>query len=206
MENYTLYKSLEHVQKCIDKQPFKNDLRSNIIDVVMSTDMTRHFEIYKKFMRGHRISSSNTPNSTLLAKLLPSLQNKHENIIPVYKTNLTVLEMSVLLKCADIGHTCLPLKLHKKWVRLLEEEYFNQGDAERSNNISISPLFDRTQNGITTSQSTFFMLIVLPLYESVVHVYPQIIEMLERARRNADYWDLNSDLMSTQESINQSTR
>jgi hypothetical protein len=37
-------------------------------------------------------------------------------------------------------------------VAQLEEEFFRQGDVEQANHMSISPLFDRNQKGITKSQ------------------------------------------------------
>lgn len=39
-----------------------------------------------------------------------------------------------------------------RWVNQLEEEFFRQGDVERANNMTISPLFDRSKQGITKSQ------------------------------------------------------
>jgi hypothetical protein len=34
----------------------------------------------------------------------------------------------------------------------LEEEFFRQGDREKANELSVSPLMDRDKNGITMSQ------------------------------------------------------
>ena len=39
-----------------------------------------------------------------------------------------------------------------RWVALLEEEMFLQGDKERELGISISPLCDRTKVGVSKSQ------------------------------------------------------
>ncbi len=56
------------------------------------------------------------------------------------------------LKCADLGHLTAPLSVHLKWVSGLEEEFFKQGDAERAQGLPISPLCDRTKEGVTKSQ------------------------------------------------------
>ncbi len=37
-------------------------------------------------------------------------------------------------------------------VLLLEEEFFRQGDAEREAGLPISPLFDRSKQGISKTQ------------------------------------------------------
>ena len=62
------------------------------------------------------------------------------------------LRAQVALKCADLGHLSSPRDVHMKWVRLLEEEFFRQGDSEKASGLSVSPLMDREKNGITMSQ------------------------------------------------------
>ena len=42
--------------------------------------------------------------------------------------------------------------MYPRWVSLLEEEFFRQGDKERNLGLPISPLFDRSKQGITKSQ------------------------------------------------------
>lgn len=44
------------------------------------------------------------------------------------------------------------LPVHCRWVALLEEEFFRQGDMEKAHNLPVSPLFDRNKPGITKSQ------------------------------------------------------
>ena len=39
-----------------------------------------------------------------------------------------------------------------RWLGVLEEEFFNQGDKERELGIPISPLFDRAKQGVSKSQ------------------------------------------------------
>ena len=58
------------------------------------------------------------------------------------------------LKWADIGHLASPNEVHLRWVYLLEEEMFRQGDRERANGLLISPLMNRLKGpGITKSQT-----------------------------------------------------
>ena len=56
------------------------------------------------------------------------------------------------LKCADLGHLASAESVHLKWVGLLEEEMFRQGDKEKARGYPVSPLMDRTKTGITRSQ------------------------------------------------------
>jgi hypothetical protein len=56
------------------------------------------------------------------------------------------------LKCADVGHLAAPWEVHHRWVSGLEEEFFRQGDKEKSMHMMVSPLMDRCKDGITKSQ------------------------------------------------------
>ena len=56
------------------------------------------------------------------------------------------------LKCSDLGHLASPESVHRKWVQLLEEEMFRQGDLEKQKGYPLSPLMDRDKGGITKSQ------------------------------------------------------
>jgi hypothetical protein len=42
--------------------------------------------------------------------------------------------------------------VHKRWVLNLEEEFFQQGDEEKRNDLPVSALFDREKPGVTKSQ------------------------------------------------------
>jgi hypothetical protein len=52
-------------------------------------------------------------------------------------------------------HSC-PLSSHPpclpQWVMHLEEEFFRQGDREKKNKLTVSPLMDRDKNGVIKSQ------------------------------------------------------
>ncbi|KXZ50000.1 hypothetical protein GPECTOR_18g155 [Gonium pectorale] len=64
-----------------------------------------------------------------------------------------LLSLQVALKVADLGHLGAELEAHKRWLRCLEEEFFGQGDRERQLGLPISPLFDRSKQGVSKSQA-----------------------------------------------------
>ena len=63
-----------------------------------------------------------------------------------------LLTWKMAMKCADLGHLGAPTHVHLKWVHLLEEEMFQQGDFEKARSYPVSPLMDRDKGGITSSQ------------------------------------------------------
>ncbi|GAX78254.1 hypothetical protein CEUSTIGMA_g5696.t1 [Chlamydomonas eustigma] len=99
-----------------------------------------------------------------------------------------MLLWKVALKCADLGHLASKEAVHVRWVHLLEEELFRQGDLERERGYSVSPLMDRTKAGITNSQPGFFNIIVLPLFASFTEALPSVKPLLDQVRKNYDMW------------------
>ena len=51
--------------------------------------------------------------------------------------------MDALLHAADVSNPIKPFKLYEGWVKVLFDEFWGQGDSERSLNIPVSYLCDR---------------------------------------------------------------
>ena len=57
-----------------------------------------------------------------------------------------------MVHCADLSNPTKPLELYRRWVDLIMEEFFRQGDKERENGQDISPMCDRHNATIEKSQ------------------------------------------------------
>uniref|UniRef100_A0A7S0UT11 PDEase domain-containing protein n=1 Tax=Polytomella parva TaxID=51329 RepID=A0A7S0UT11_9CHLO len=99
-----------------------------------------------------------------------------------------ILTLQMVLKCSDLGHLAAPLALHQRWVANLEEEVFRQGDAEKELGLPISPLFDRSKQGISKSQVGFFDIVALPMFSSFTRVFPGVLPLLENLMDNYGHW------------------
>jgi hypothetical protein len=118
----------------------RNYFRKTLINNVLSTDLSKHYLIIKKF------------ESAIGAEFnMNDEQNKH-------------MAMAVAIKCADVGHSAKALDLHKIWSRRVTEEFWNQGDLELKHQIPLTQLCDR-KNNIAKSQDGFLSFFALPLYE-----------------------------------------
>eukprot|EP00930_Biecheleria_cincta_P020766 TRINITY_DN15543_c0_g1_i1.p1 TRINITY_DN15543_c0_g1~~TRINITY_DN15543_c0_g1_i1.p1 ORF type:complete len:754 (-),score=171.13 TRINITY_DN15543_c0_g1_i1:52-2313(-) len=123
----------------------RSSLRSQIIEYILATDMSEHFEMLSKF----RVRSESTEFS---------LGNQPDRLF------LT----KMCIKAGDIGHASLPWDLHNKWSVLVTKEFFQQGDEEKALNLPFSPLCDRsTVDALGKSQQGFLNFVVLPLYEAL---------------------------------------
>lgn len=94
-----------------------------------------------------------------------------------------------LVHCADLSNPTKPLPLYKRWVALLMEEFFLQGDKERESGMDISPMCDRHNATIEKSQVGFIDYIVHPLWETWADlVHPDAQDILDTLEENRDYY------------------
>jgi hypothetical protein len=84
----------------------------------------------------------------------------------------TSLLLCGAIKLCDFGHVYADHRSHIDWSHRLEEEMFNQGDFERSLGLPVSPLMDRTKDGVTKTQIGFFEFVVLPLVSAWIESFP----------------------------------
>lgn len=104
-----------------------------------------------------------------------------------YTDRIQVLEN--LVHCADLSNPTKPLSLYSRWVELLMEEFFQQGDREREGRMDISPMCDRLSATIEKSQVGFIDYIVHPLWETWADlVHPDAQDILDTLEENRDYY------------------
>lgn len=144
--------------------------RKLIIEMILSTDLLRHFEILGKF-RSRAIL----------------MQDLNLNI----EEDRTVA-LSMALKCADLGFTSKSLSLHKRWIDLWTEEIFAQGDLEQYSGQQFSTYFSREGNSQSKSVCCLIRNICLPMFE----VFGEWLDnkickevIIYQAEKNLEHWD-----------------
>lgn len=60
-----------------------------------------------------------------------------------------------MVHCADLSNPTKPLILYRSWTEKIMQEFFRQGDKERSKNLEISPMCDRQTATVEKSQVCF---------------------------------------------------
>ncbi|GAX85340.1 hypothetical protein CEUSTIGMA_g12757.t1 [Chlamydomonas eustigma] len=145
----------------------------------VSTTLSQHSLPLQMLKAVDRPSSFVLANNSMATFTLSDLPMDDELYSLVWK---------MAMKCSDLGHLASAREVHLKWVGLLEEEMFLQGDLERSRGYPISPLMDRNQIGITRSQVGFFNVIVLPLFKGLASVLPSVQPLLDQVLSNFQMW------------------
>ena len=87
---------------------------------------------------------------------------------------LAGLVSSVLLHACDISTSLRDFDLSIQWADLLFEEFFNQGDMEKAQNLEISMMCDRTTTNIAGGQAGFIQFVVLPIFYQLGEICPEI--------------------------------
>nr|XP_027203775.1 calcium/calmodulin-dependent 3',5'-cyclic nucleotide phosphodiesterase 1A-like isoform X2 [Dermatophagoides pteronyssinus] len=127
------------------------EFRSLIIEMVIATDMSTHFQQIKTL-------------KTILG---------HQDFVLDKQKGL-----SYILHSADISHPSKNFDLHQRWTLLLMEEFFRQGDMERELGLAYSPLCDRNSTLIPQSQIGFIEFIVYPTMELCGDLIERVYEHL----------------------------
>ncbi|KAJ4919200.1 hypothetical protein JOQ06_004054 [Pogonophryne albipinna] len=133
------------------------ELRALVIEMVMSTDMSCHFQQIKTM-------------KTALTQTL-SLDK--------------VKVLSLMLHAADISHPAKAWPLHYRWTHSLMEEFFRQGDKEVELGLPFSPLCDRKATMIAQSQIGFIDFIVEPTFSVLIDTTEKVIGPLIEEDRKA---------------------
>ncbi|XP_037920812.1 cAMP-specific 3',5'-cyclic phosphodiesterase isoform X4 [Hermetia illucens] len=150
----------------------RQTLRKMVIDIVLSTDMSKHMSLLADLKT--MVETKKVAGSGVL-------------LLDNYTDRIQVLEN--LVHCADLSNPTKPLPLYKRWVALLMEEFFQQGDKERESGMDISPMCDRHNATIEKSQVGFIDYIVHPLWETWADlVHPDAQEILDTLEENRDYY------------------
>ncbi|KAK9839551.1 hypothetical protein WJX84_002829 [Apatococcus fuscideae] len=174
-------------------------LRKMMIEMVLGTDMKQHWTIMSRFQTKLQVKiHTNITTASASPDDSPFNSNSEAD-------RFLVLQMG--LKCADVGHLAAGWEVHKRWVACLEEELFLQGDQERALHVNVSPLMDRSKNGITKSQVGFFDLVAVPLFRSWCAVFNDASPMLKAVESNRHEWrklESAGSLTKSSRSINSS--
>ncbi|PAA54236.1 hypothetical protein BOX15_Mlig033139g2 [Macrostomum lignano] len=166
-------------------------LRQGIVDVVLATEMARHFEHVGKFANqivAPLLAGRDSGPSDEASSGIGNMAAEEEALELLAKPENRALIMRVLIKCSDISNQCRPLKLCKEWSRRISEEYFQQTDEEKALDLPIvMPMFDRANCNLPQSQISFIDFFLREMF-SVWHAFCDVPQLLDNMNNNYAYW------------------
>jgi calcium/calmodulin-dependent 3',5'-cyclic nucleotide phosphodiesterase len=158
-------------------QEFK-ELRRIMIECVLATDMVHHSKIISQLKSKATVLEINNGNN--IEKLLD------RNSKTFFEDRQEILNL--LIHLGDLSHNSKSFEISKTWTYLLYEEFYKQGDHERSLNSSISMFCDRYNSNIPKSQIGFIRGIVIPSFDVLINFFPQLDYTIENLEDNVEYW------------------
>jgi hypothetical protein len=149
------------------------DIRKRMISEILATDMFYH----KKVM-------------TMIQSQLPQIKNDKFEFTDD-KDTMKKEQQSLLdffIHSADLAHNTKLFNISLKWVELLSEEFWLQGDKEKSMGLTVSFLCDRKDTNVPSSQVNFIRGFILPTFDVLIKIFPTLSYTVENANNNINEW------------------
>ena len=180
-----LFKILKKDENNIfDKLTVENykNIRKRMIKQILATDMANHGEVMSLIRTKIRLfqeQEENQDDSNTFILLSGNEKTKFDE---------QQILLNYLIHMADLGHNCKKYEISKQWVRVLCEEFWIQGDKEKSLGIPVSFLCDREKIDVPASQVNFLKGFVISSFDSLVAIFPDLKFTMENAQNNISEW------------------
>jgi len=158
----------------LEKSLYK-EVRKGIIEGIMHTDITQHSDMVKQLALLYQMNTE-------------SVEAQNDDFYELLQTTHNQTVINMLLHCADVGNPMKPWHLCQKLSMLVMEEFFAQGDLEKLHGIPIGMLNDRTKVNMPNSQIGFIEYLIVPMVESVVHLFPALDVLAINLAQNMHNW------------------
>ena len=195
LENFHLAKLFKTIRKdetnIFEKlsSPDYKKIRKRMISEILATDMAIHGKILNNIR-------SKIPDY-LLQGDNKKKGKKFELISDIKNEETTNEEKQALfdyfIHSADLGHNTKIFNISLKWVELLSNEFWLQGDKEKKMNLNISFLCDRDSTNVPKSQVGFIGGFIIPTYNYLVVMFPTLSYTIENAKNNLNRWQKLAD-------------
>ena len=173
----TIRKPETDIFEKLSVQDYKT-IRKRMIGNILSTDMVNHGKIMTVIKS--RIAINKAENKTKFELLSGNEKTRFEEQQGLF---------DFLIHAADLAHNTKLFNISLKWVELLSEEFWLQGDKEKSMNLPVSFLCDRDNYNIPQSQVGFIKGFIIPTFDCLVDIFPSLKYTMDNAKTNLKKWE-----------------
>eukprot|EP00741_Cyanophora_paradoxa_P015188 tig00020849_g14659.t1 len=150
------------------------------VDVIMATDMMLHGDYMAAFKA--RFLDDEPARSVALGA--PGARLAH--------LDDRTLFAAMLMKCADLANGARTFENSQHWSSAIQQEFFAQGALEQELGLEVSPGMSPTNEpdmGSSGRQVFFLSGVILPLYEAVAELVPEVgSPLVASIRSNIERW------------------
>ena len=182
LENFhasTLFRTIRKKDNNIFEKLSKSDykiIRKRMISEILATDMANHGKVMSLIKSKIILNENNEYKLNLLSGNEQTKNDEQQSLL------------DFMLHLADLAHNTKLFTISKKWVELLNEEFWKQGDLEKELNLPVSFLCDRDQINIPQSQKGFLTGYIFPTFGCLVTIFPTLKFTLDNANNNLKEW------------------
>mmetsp|Transcript_28871 Transcript_28871/g.42781 ORF Transcript_28871/g.42781 Transcript_28871/m.42781 type:complete len:475 (-) Transcript_28871:127-1551(-) len=138
--------------------------RRSMVELVLATDLSRHKDIVAEFK-----SLCATECSSSAAAGAASPNNRKPVCKQGTESQMKLMTMKMAIKAADISHPTRSFATHCKFSKAIQQEFFEQGDIERTRGMKISFLCDRSTATLPGSQIGFLKFMIMPFFSELAN-------------------------------------
>jgi len=161
-------------------------IRKRMVNQILATDMINHAMVLSCV--NAKITEWKINNINKDKKKFIFLSGKEKT-----KFDEQQMMLNYLIHAADLGHNAKKFHISMHWVKLLQQEFWNQGDKEKEKNLNISFLCDRNNVDVPASQVGFLKGFILNTYDILVTIFPSLDFTLDNAKNNINEWQKLAD-------------
>ncbi|CAI2308812.1 unnamed protein product [Caenorhabditis sp. 36 PRJEB53466] len=140
-------------------------MRHAMVEMVLATDISRHFEYLAKFNKMHVTDVAEEQRDT---------------------NSLTICDM--LVKCADISNPAREWALCQRWAHRIVEEYFEQTREEKEKGLPVTmEVFDRNTCNVPITQCGFIDMFAREAFATFTE-FAKLGELSDQLESNYEKW------------------
>jgi hypothetical protein len=172
---------------CKFSEPEYKQFRKRVIQSILATDMIQHAKIlsmvkskvasYKETLKRLAEANQKIDDVPLISKDSSSLYDEQQGIL------------DFIVHTADLSHNSKSFKISYKWTEFLMDEFWQQGDTEKSLGVPVSFLCDRMTADVPKSQIGFIKGIILPTFDVLIDLMPGVGYLKEQIDTNLEEWN-----------------
>ena len=150
------------------------DIRKRMISEILATDMFYHKQVM-----------------SMIQTKMPQIKSDKFEFASEDKESIKKEQQCLLdyfIHSADLAHNTKLFNISLKWVELLSEEFWLQGDKEKSMGLTVSFLCDRNDTNVPSSQVNFIRGFIIPTFEVLITIFPTLEYTVENAKKNMNEW------------------
>jgi cAMP-specific phosphodiesterase 4 len=148
------------------------DSRKCCIDAILHTDMMSHQGMVKDLQMIYQMNSEVFTN----AKHDKGHEPTQSELEVFLNNDNKIIIMNTVLHSADVSNPCRIWEVTQAWAWAVLDEYFAQGDQEKSLGIPVQFLNDRDKLNKPNSQIGFIEFMISPFFAAKIRIWPGLHE------------------------------